>query len=710
MQTRYLHSIFTILLLPLFTQFGARPYNEMNDAEPIAASVTIYRDTYGVPHIYGPTDESVVFGFAWAQAEDNFENLEDNYLRSIGRASEVHGHETFLDDHIVHAMEIVKYSKQEYEKSSAKLKSLLNAFAGGLNYYVSKNNKLKIKLITKFEPWHPIAMLRYKYHKTEFLEYTGIGTKDMQKFFNTEMERSSGSNAWAISPKRTTTGNSMLLINPHVNFFGYGLYTEVHLHSDEGWNFSGVSRFGFPLPYMGHNETLGWGHTDNYFDLGDTYAETFDHPGKSLAYRYGNGYRMATEWKDTIKIKTNDGMIQKVVVSRKTHHGPILLTHNKKQLAVRLGKYEQGGWFEQWYAMTKAKNLSEFKTAVYQNAISYMNIVYADADGNIFYIYNGVIPKRSSGFDYTKPLDGSDPTTDWHGYYTAGELPQIINPGSGFLQNCNSNPFYATPEFIADSAKYPKQMVGDEINNYRSRRSQQILSSIEKFSFEKWKQSATDTRVLAADDEMPLLIKQWTQLNKTDKNKAMLLQPLINELQHWDHISTNESVAMTLFTHCVHMKRKNGDNDYMRALAETKQYLEVLWNTWKVSWGDINRLQRIHGSGKEDFDDNKPSVPVPGSGLGTVFSFYPAQEDYTSLMPSKRKRIYGRAGNSYVSVVEFGKKINAGSILVFGQSSDPLSGHYFDQSPYYSKGKFKPAWFYLDEIEKNLERKYHPGR
>lgn len=694
-----------ILSLILFTECGSN----IPQITIMPEHITIYRDTYGVPHIYGPTDESVVFGFAWAQCEDNFEHLEDNFIRAIGRAAEVHGEEAFLDDRIVHAMEIVKYSKQEYEQSSPKLKSLLNAFADGLNHYLSKNKNLKTKLLHKFEPWHPIAMLRYKYHKNEFLGYAGVGNRDMQQFFNTGMEKSSGSNAWAISPSKTTTGNSMLLINPHVGFFGYGLYTEVHLHSEEGWNFSGVSRFGFPFPYMGHNETLGWGHTDNYSDIGDLYAETFDKPSEPLAYKYGNGYKTAVTWKDAIKVKSIKEIKTVVVDFIKTHHGPVLLTENGKPVSVRLSKYEEGGWFEQWFAMTKSKNVGEFKKAIGKNAISYMNIVCSDAAGNIYYIYNGVVPKRNSGFDYLNVLDGSNPLTDWTGYYSTDELPQITNPASGFLQNCNSNPFYASLEFLADSLKYPKAIVGGEPNNYRSKRSQQILNTNDKFSFEKWEQSVTDTKVLAAVDEIPVLLQQWEQLKLVKKAKADELLPLIDELRSWNHISTNESVAMTLFTHCtVRNRRKTGSN-YMDALAETKQYLETNWGTWKVSWGSINRLQRVHWNGNEELDDSKPSVPVPGSGLSVVFSFYPSQEDYFLPVSSKRKSMYGRAGNSYVSIVEFGKRVKAKSLFIFGQSGNPSSKHYFDQAELYSKKKFKPAWFYLDEIEKNLERKYHPG-
>jgi acyl-homoserine-lactone acylase len=681
------------------------------DAESMASKVTIYRDKYGVPHIYGPTDASVVFGFAYAQAEDNFYHLEDNYIRGLGRAAEIYGKAAFMDDQAVHAMEIVKYSKMEYEGSSVGIKQLLDAFAEGLNFYLKKNPYVQPKLIRYFEPWFPIALLRFKYHKNEFLGYAGIGKKDLQSYFNTDTitEKKSGSNAWAIGPSKTVSGSSMILINPHVPFFGYGLYTEAHLHSDEGWNFSGVARLGLPFPYMGHNEVLGWGHTDNYFDIGDLYIETFDKPGDSLAYKYGDNYRHAIEWKDTLRIKEGAMVVDRVISFKKTHHGPILANDKGKPIAVRLPKYEEGGWFEQWYDMTKATSLQQFKKALRHEAISYMNITYADRDGNIFYIYNGIIPKRNENFNWTKPVDGSNPQTEWLGFYSVEELPQITNPLNGFVQNCNSNPFFAAPEFIRDSVKYPKGMIGPEINNARSRRSQEILKRKNKVSFTEWESLVLDTRVIVAQDELPILMKQWNALLLKDKKRAKDLFPLIAALGEWDKVSSVISVAMTLFSGCLVRKRKAGNNDYIQALQDTKSFLEKKWGTWRVPWGEINRIQRTHWSGAEPFDDNKPSLPVGGAGIGLIFSFYNQNEDFFETMPLNRKRMYGIAGNSFVSIVEFGKKIRARSVLFFGQSDNPQSKHYTDQMQLYSDGKFKPAWFTLREIEQNLESKYHPG-
>jgi len=359
-----------------------------NVSVKMARSVTIYRDAWGVPHVYGPTDASVVFGFGYAQAEDRLEQLEDNFMRAVGRAAEIHGEKALLDDTLARALEIPRLAREEYERSRPPMRAIYDAFAAGLNYYLATHPQKRLVHLGRFEPWHPLALLRFKYHHNEFLGYAGLSPKDLKVTAAAEGSRREwqGSNMWAIAPSRSATGHAMLFINPHVGFFGLAQYYEGHLTSDEGFHMSGTARVGFPFPYIGHNDHLGWSHTDNYPDHGDLYQETFDDPTHPLAYRYGEGRRMATAWTETIRIKTEQGFEDRRLGFRKTHHGPILAERDGKPLAVRLAKIEEGGWFDQWYAMARARSLAEFKDALRRVAIPYMNIIYADDAGNIFYI------------------------------------------------------------------------------------------------------------------------------------------------------------------------------------------------------------------------------------------------------------------------------------------------------------------------------------
>ena len=703
-------------LLPLAgAAFAAAP-----GPEAVARSVTIYRDTFGVPHIYGPTDASVVFGLAYAQAEDDFAQVEDGFIRALGRGAEVHGEGALRDDELARALEIPRLAREEQARAVPAMKALYDAYAAGLNFYLARHPRVRPALLARIEPWYPLALLRFKYYQGEFLGYSGLHNEDLRAVAEeTPSERPQGSNAWAVSASRSASGHPMLLINPHVAFFGPAAYYEAHLHSEEGWNFSGVGRFGLPLPYMGHNEALGWANTDNYPDTGDLYLETFEDPAHPLAYRYGDGHRTAVQWTEEVRVKTAAGMVVRRFTFRKTHHGPLLTKYEGKPVAVRLAKLEEGGWLDQVYGMTRARSLEEFKAALRQAAIPYMNVIYADRDGNIFYAYNGAVPRRSPKFDWRRPVDGGDPETEWRGYHSFDELPQLANPASGFVQNCNSSPFVTTSEGNLDPARFPKYMIGPEPDTPRARVSRQILGAAGKLTFDGWTRLATDTRVLAAQEQIPGIVDEWERLRAADAPRAEALAPLVSELRAWDRVSRTDSVPMTLFAGWFRENERlqgaAGEKDQpwprVRALEAARKGLEAAWGTWKVAWGEINRLQRVDWGGGEPLSDARPSLPVAGGPgwLGIVFNFYPRRDDSpVPLAPGNRRR-YGASGNSYVSAVEFGPAVRARSIVYFGQSGDPKSPHYFDQAPLYARGDFKPAWFTLEEIKAHLERAYHPG-
>jgi acyl-homoserine lactone acylase PvdQ len=544
-------------------------------SDKIAKSVTIYRDTYGVPHVYGLTDTSVVFGFLYAQAEDNFPQIEENYIRALGRASEIYGDSSvgtyggtsLGDDVLTRMLEIPRLSIAEYERASPRTRELCDAVANGLNYYLAQNPQVKPRLITHFESWYVLALIRFKRYSDVFFDLTDI---DQKELLLTPPSVAGGeqSNVWAIGPVRSATGHAMLFINPHDPFLGVSQFYEGHLHSEEGWDLSGATFFGWPFPHLGHNQYLGWSQTNNVPNVASVYEEVFDDPAHPLAYRYGSRYRTAIEWTDEIKIKTSSGFSTQKLILRKTHHGPIVAIRNGKPLAVKLAKLEEGGILDQMYEMGKARSFSEFKKAMARLALPFLNTIYADRDGNIFFVYSEAISRRSAKFDWTKPVDGSNPETEWQGYQSLDELPQV---------------------------------------------------------------------------------------------STAALETAVADLQR----------------------------DF---------------GTWHVPWGDINRLQRI--AGEETYSDKKPSLPIAGASgsLGMVFDF---ETDNPNVKHQKNR--YGWFGDSFVSVVDFGPEIKARSVLVFGESGDPKSPHYFDQAELYAQGQFKPAWFTLAEIKAHLERSYHPG-
>ena len=731
---------------------GSIPYSEAGTVsrkvEKLAGSVTIYRDSYGVPHVYGPTDASCVFGYVYAQAEDNFWQIEDTVIRALGRAAEVYGDggkvedatnfiyggSPLANDMVNRALEIPRLARAEYDRSSPRMREFSTAIADALNYYLAQNPQVKPRLISRFEPWFAYAVGRFSLYQQFIYGKTGLRKEEIRSAVReaeTDAPASSnssslkislndmgepdslepvvGSNMWAISPSKSATGRAMLFVNPHQPLFGPGQWYEGHVISEEGWNMSGASFFGSPFPTLGHNENLGWSHTVNDPDIADVYIENFDDPKEPLSYRYGGERRKATEWTDVIKVRTGNSAASKTYKFVKTHHGPIVAVREGKRLAVKFSRLEEGGLLEEWYAMSKARNVSEFKSALSKLAIPMFNTMYADREGNIFYVYNGAVPRRSTKFDWKKPVDGSNPETEWQGFHKFEELPQLTNPASGWMQNCNQTPLTTTSEGNPEKAAFPEYMIREN-DNARARISRKILGSKDKFTFEDWTRAAFDTTVIEADVYVPQIVAEWEKLKETEAARAEKLAPAVAELKSWDKVGTIESKGMTLFTLWFEKgQRLLAAKDAkpwlrIRALEQAIADLERDFGTWAVAWGEINRLQRVHTGGEEPFSDSRESLPVAGGPgpVGIVFNFYTKPE-------KGQKRRYGFVGHSFVSVIEFGPSVKGLSVLAFGQSADPKSPHYFDQAKLYAKQQFKPGIFTLQEVKEKSKRSYRPG-
>ncbi|HMP15746.1 MAG TPA: penicillin acylase family protein [Gemmatales bacterium] len=730
-----------------------RPHLATLDARyaKMASTVTIYRDRYGVAHVYAPTDEACIFGFMYAQAEDYLWQVEDNYLRALGRASEAYGEKSLLDDLLNRALEVVAVSKKEYETASPRIKAFCQAAVDGLNYYLATHPGERTRVIDKFEPWHPLAFRRFALYQLFIYQKSGLNPVDILKTvkeikdghaenitltpealltYQKQAEERAlheehmGSNMWAVRPEKSVSGKAMLFINPHQPFFGPGQWYEGHLISEQGWNLLGAGFFGSPFPTIGYNGYLAWSHTVNNPDIVDTYAIKLNE--EKGTYRFGENDRPVTRWKDSLKIQTESGLVEKHFEFTKTHHGPIVAIRDNVPLAIRLAKFESSGGLEEWYNMGRAKSIAEFRAAMAPCEIPMFNAMVADIHGDIFYVYNGAIPKRSTKFDWSKPVDGSNPETEWQGYHTFDELPQMMNPKCGFLQNCNQQPLTTTPVTgelkpgeVNENPKesdFPPYMIKErDRDNGRAQISRRILHNTEKFDFETWAKAGFNTKVIIAEKQLPDVVKAFESLSQKDPERAARLKEAIDMIREWDCVSTIDSIPMTLFAltydKVMQMMQKRDLLNFprMRALEATLEDLQKSHNTWKVAWGEINRLQRIHGSqidmtGKGAFRDDQPSLPVAGSPgpLGIVFNFY-------SFPQAGQKRRYGVAGHSYVGVVELAEKPIAKTVLQFGQSGDPQSPHWFDQAQLYAKGQFKPSWYQREEIEANSKVGYHPG-
>ena len=701
-----------------------------------ARATTIVRDRWGVPHVYGATDADVVFGVMYAQAEDNFWLLEEEYIRVLGRMAEVYGDTAFARDAARRAGAAVPRAKAAYAKSSPAMRALYDAFADGVNHWIAAHPAAP-RLLARWEPWYALAFetgtpggatgptlaalgLAPRGSDTtgraSFAEPPGEGLP----------EAIEGSNAWAIAPSKTTSGRAMLFANPHWSFFQDAQRWEVHLESGAGWRFSGFCILGNPIPRTGHNDRLGWTHTNSAVDGDDVWSVTFDHPTDSLAYRYGSGWRRATAWTDTVWVRTDSGRVARVLRGRRTHHGPVFAwPGSARALAVRTVAMEvKASPLEQRYRMGRSRDLAAWRRAMDLRTFAGSATTYADADGNILIAFGNAAPKRRPGVEWRGVLNGADSTTEWLGLHPFAEIPQLVNPATGYVQNTNSSAWHATGEGAnLDSAAWAPYLALDR-ENARARSSRRILEATPKFSFEAFARAAMDTRIQLADEELPALLAEADRLASASPARAAALAPLVDSLRAWDHVSDTTSVATTLFVQWERDRRatggRQGDTAWRRVagLERVRDSLVAAHGRWQVRFGEINRIQRVHASGVLPFDSTRASFAAPNldSGFGTIANMTatPAprlglQRDARATRSSTAARRHGISGNSYVAVVEFAPAVRARSLLVFGQSADSTSPHHVDQAPLFARGEFKEAWYTPDEVEANAERAYHPG-
>lgn len=713
---------------PLRVARASRPGADTEKARRLARMVTIHRDGFGVPHIEGQTDESVIFGLAYAQAEDFFWQVEDSYILALGRYSEAHGSRGLNSDLLNHAFEVVQRSRRDFVTMPPRTRALAAAYASGLNFYLATHPNVTPRLIQRFEPWHPVAWRRQIMLELCY-RYTRLSDSYLPRT-NHRIWAATGSNGWAVRGERTQSGNPMLLANPHLPWFGLAQMHEAHLMSGEGWNFTGATFFGSPMLTLGHNGKLGWTLTTNEPDIADVWRVTFDHPEDPLLYRYGNGYRRAVEWRDSIKIKTHRGMREKQYTFRKTHHGPIVgKEDDQTHLAARIcGLYDTSP-FRQTLRMIKAGNLAEFRSALAMAELPIMNVVYADCDDNILYLYGGRIPRRDPSFDWSQPVDGSDPRTEWQGIHAIDELPQVLNPACGYVQNCNSSPFTTTHRDELCPDEYPAYMIEDRHDDKRrAKRSREILRDLADCTFEQMQELAFDRTVYWARHALPEYEEHFRSLQKTRPQLARRIEPYLDHLRAWDCRVTPQSTAATLCEAWYElmygldypgeeMGDAYADNPLkqLEALAIAAEQLQRMHGSWQIPYADLHRIQRrprVPDILAARFSDDEPSLPCSGAHgpMGVIFTQYYTPSTHIPFVITQRKR-YGVVGATYLGVYEFGRDgVRAASLVHFGQSGDPDSSHYFDQAHFLSECRLKPVPFTPSDVMAAARRSYHPGQ
>lgn len=706
---------------------------------------TIRRDKWGVAHIHGTTHADAFFGMGYAQAEDYFWQLEDTCIRSLGRYAEVVGEEGLSSDILNRSFEVVPRSKQDFDRLKPEYQRMAAAYAQGINRYLETHPDENPRLIDHFEPWYAVAMdrhmiLDFAYRQAHvgkpgkrgggsiatLLQAEQWNAWDFPQLpstgFEHEVREAIGSNAWAVSGKRTRSGKAMLFINPHQPWYGMGQFYEAHIQSDQGLNFSGACFFGNPFPTIGHNEHLGWTYTVNSPDIADAWRITFDDPGNPLNYRYNGSYRTAEQWTETLRVRNGKATTQQQVTFRKTHHGPIVRRDGDSTfLAVQVSGLFDMNRVDQAWDMVRADTFGQWKTAMSHCAIPMFNVVYADDQNNIFYCYNGSIPVRDSSFNWKKPVDGSDPKTEWNGTHRFDELPQVLNPESGYVQSCNSTP-YTTTDNKADNPErkdFPSYMIEDaDVDMRRSKMSRMILRNSESLSFDDLRKLAYDTRLYWAMTEIPALKEDFQKLKKADPALADEISDYFKHLTDWDFCSSVQSTQTTLvvawyeelygFGYPAETLKPQYAKDrlsWFKALKKAGAKITGLYGTWKHPWGEAHRLQRIVNQSEVNkagvlLNPLFNSLPCPGTPgpLGIIFTVYSSPE-----IQFIRPQRFAVVGASYMAVVEFDRNVRTESVMPFGASGRGDSPHFFDQAALYSAKKFKPAWFTKKDILLNTK-------
>jgi acyl-homoserine-lactone acylase len=715
------------LALPCAAQ--ARGAGETARWQREAQSVTIYRDDWGIAHVYGKTDADAVFGMEYAQAEDDFNRVESNYIDALGWRAQAEGEAAIYGDLRSQLFVDPKQVQAEYERSPAWLKKLMDAFADGLNYYLYTHPEVRPRVIRHFEPWMALAFSEGSIGGD--IEQ-GVKIPQLAAFYGGQPVPSpptasaalppepQGSNGIAISPSITLDHHALLWINPHTSFY---FRSELQMASEQGLDAYGAVTWGQFFIYQGFNATAGWMHTSSGVQNISWFLETVTGRNGHYYYRYGNKELPVRTRRIAIRYKTAAGMAERAFTAYYTQHGPVIVRIGDRWETVNLMQRPVAALIQD-FTRTKAADYAAFRKAMELHTNSSNNTIFADAKGNIAYWHSDWIPRRSDAFDWGKPVDGSNPATAFGGVLTLAETPHLLNPPNGWLYNSNNWPWSAAGPYSPKRRDFPRYVERGIEESPRGYHALRVLTGGKDWTMASLTAAAFDSYLPAFATMIPVLLKAYDATPGSDPLRARL-SGQVTVLRAWDYRWGVNSIATSLAVFWGtdvfervqaraqvlgisaedFVARRATPRELLTSLAAASDRLTADFGSWQTPWGRINRFQRINDDINPSFDDSKPSIPVPftSSLWGSLASFG------AHAYPNTRKW-YGDVGNSFVAVVEFGPKVRAWAITAGGESGDPKSPHFADEATQYAMGSLRPVYYYKSQLAGHVERQYHPGQ
>jgi len=670
-------------------------------------ATTVYRDKWGVPHIYAESEEAALFALGYAQAEDRLEQVLKNYLKAEGKMASVFGERFAEDDYRQRLLRHGEIARTRYGEVNPRFRKLLEAFVAGVKHYMKEHPEKVPEWGFEPQPWQPIALGRFIIWGWP----AGQALSDLGR--KLPRPPAFGSNQWAISPERSAEGCVITCIDPHVSWFEEFRWYEAHVHGGK-LNCYGFAVLGTPAFGLGHNDYCSWACTTGGPDTADVYEEEIN-PENPLQYRYDGQWREIQVFPVEIEVKTDTG---KRVVNRKidrTHHGPIILREGNRAYAAKLAYEEEIGLAEQIYRQNTATTLDEFKAALAMNQLMPQNVMYGDVHGNIWYCRTGMVPVRQPGYDYSRPLPGYTSKAEWLGIHPMEDLVQIANPPQGFMQNCNISPDTMMPGSFLTADRYPDYIWQGSYggSNQRGRRVVELLWSDDSVSLQEAIDIALDAYVDDSDKWCRAISQAWLSNNESYKPRNPELSQAVEILQAWDGRAEADRTGATLFCHwrracrpslavperVINSRRplsEEGQKALLAALDKAVSYMKEKYGRVEVPWGEVMRIRR----GEEE---------APCSGGGPPGSGMDPLRAAGFEGPDENGRFHARSGQSCTTVVVLRApgKVESYSAVPFGQSDDPNSPHYFDQArELFSKKKLKPTYYNdMKSLEANLESK-----